>query len=69
MDGPPLASLSLTHVHYVGYKTWIYHVLANRCRIPQTAFHTYAHGLLSFRRDYASSMRRSSGQTVKLRYF
>jgi hypothetical protein len=54
MENPPLASLSLTHVHYVGQLKATSALDANGlCRTPPTASHTYAHGSPSCPKGYA----------------
>lgn len=57
MDNPPLASLSLTHVHYVRIRTLLVVPPTNmKERTLQTESPTSVPGLHLFPKDYASSM-------------
>lgn len=53
MEAPPLASLTVTHVHYVRIARCSARVMADYNRTPPTASPSFAHGWLSCRKDYA----------------
>ena len=60
MDNPPLASLSLTHVHYVKSIRTLLAVSPTdtKERTRRTESPTSVHGLRLFPKDYVSSMLR-----------